>query len=129
MILLDTHALVWWVSDPAQLSVRARRAVAAAERKRELTASAISVLEIATAVRRQRLVLATPLPMWLADVQVLVRIEPVTARIAGMAGTFGDELHGDPADRLIAATAIDLGARLVTADRLLKKQRLVDVIW
>jgi PIN domain nuclease of toxin-antitoxin system len=129
VILLDTHALVWWVSDPAQLSVRARRAVAAAERKRELTASAISVLEIATAVRRQRLVLATPLPMWLADVQVLVRIEPVTARIAGMAGTFGDELHGDPADRLIAATAIDLGARLVTADRLLKKQRLVDVIW
>ena len=129
MILLDTHALVWWVSDPAQLSVRARRAVATAERKRELTASAISVLEIATAVRRQRLVLATPLPMWLADVQVLVRIEPVTARIAGMAGTFGDELHGDPADGLIAATAIDLGARLVTADRLLKKQRLVDVIW
>ena len=129
MILLDTHALVWWVSDPAQLSVRARRAVATAERKRELTASAISVLEIATAVRRQRLVLATPLPMWLADVQVLVRIEPVTARIAGMAGTFGDELPGDPADRLIAATAIDLGARLVTADRLLKKQTLVEVVW
>lgn len=131
MIVLDTHVLVWWLSAAAGLSPRARKAIGAAAAKNAVVASAISVLEIATAVRRDRLQLALPLEHWLADANSLpeLRFEPVSAGIALLAGSFGNDMHGDPADRLIAATAITLGAALVTADDRLRECRSLNTIW
>jgi PIN domain nuclease of toxin-antitoxin system len=131
VIVLDTHALVWWVAGAEQLSTRARRAVAAAARQGAVTASAISVFEIATAVRRGRLVLTAALDQWLEDLRLLpeLRIEPVNADIARLAGKFDDSTPGDPADRIIAATAISLRCRLVTADERLRRLRDVETVW
>ena len=88
MILLDTHALVWWAAEPARLSARAKRAVAAAVRSGYVAASAISLFEIATAIRRGRLELAVPPEQWLTDLRLLpeLRLEPVSAEIAEIAG-------------------------------------------
>ncbi|MBK6973877.1 MAG: type II toxin-antitoxin system VapC family toxin [Sterolibacteriaceae bacterium] len=131
MIVLDTHVLLWWLSGAPQLSPAASLAVAEAASADRVIASTISVLEIATAARRGRLQLSMPVAQWLADVRQLpeLRFEPVTAGIAELAGSFADEIHGDPADRLIAATAIALACPLVTADKKLRASRLVPTVW
>ena len=131
MIVLDTHALVWWVTNAPRLSLRAKRAIAAAVRQAPVTTSAISIFEVATAVRRERLHLKPPLEEWLRDIRALpeLHIEPVTADIAHLAGTLEREVPGDPADRIILATAVTLEAKLVTADERLSSSRRVETIW
>jgi PIN domain nuclease of toxin-antitoxin system len=130
VIVLDTHVLVWWASG-TRISPRASRAVQTALRRGPLHASTISVMEIATAVRRGRLSFAVPVADWLRDLLRLpeIRLQPVSAEIAELAGTLGDSLHGDPADRIIVATARSLGARLVTADARLRGSNDVQAVW
>lgn len=131
MILLDTHALIWWVSGDPSLSLKARRAVAGALERGPVHASAISVFEIATAARRGRLVLSSPLERWLDDLGRLaeLRLEPVDAEIARRAGLMGEDMHGDPIDRVIVATALALQLKLVTADQRLRSMKGVRAIW
>ena len=131
MIVLDTHALVWWVTGAPGLSVRAKRTIETAARQSPVTISAMSIFEVSTAVRRERLQLKAPLDDWLRDIRALpeLHIEPVTADIAHVAGSLESELPGDPADRIILATAIALEARLITADERLAKSRRVETIW
>jgi PIN domain nuclease of toxin-antitoxin system len=131
VILLDTHALVWWVAGAPKLSARAKRAIAAALRDGYVAASAISLFEIATALRRRRLVLEMPAVQWLADLRRLpeLRFEPVSAEIAEVAGSFDETFPGDPADRIIAATAIALGLTLVTADARLRRAPRLQAVW
>jgi len=131
LIVLDTHVLVWWVAGSGRLSVRAKRAIDRRLREGPVIVSTITVLEIATAVRRGRLELGSPLDQWLADLLALpeLRFEPVTVEIARRAGSFEDTTPGDPADRVILATAQTLGARLVTADERLQATPLVAFVW
>ena len=131
MIVLDTHALVWWAVGDRRLSAPALRAIKAAVKAGGLFASAISVMEIATAVRRGRLTLSVPVEQWLADLRALpeLRLAPVSAEIAALAGSFDGGMHGDPADRIIAATARTLGAKLVTADERLHGLPEVVTVW
>ena len=131
MIVLDTHALVWWAVGDRRLSAPALRAIKAAAKGGGVFASAISVMEIATAVRRGRLTLRVPFEQWLADLRSLpeLRFEPVTAEVASLAGSFDGAMRGDPADRIIAATARTLGARLVTADERLRGLPDVVALW
>lgn len=131
MILLDTHALVWWAADTARLSARAKRAIGIALRDGYVAASAISLFEIATAIRRRRLVLEVPPEQWLTDLRLLpeLRVEPVSADIAEIAGSFDEKFPGDPADRIIAATAVALGLKLVTADARLRRAPQLQAVW
>lgn len=96
-----------------------------------IAASTICILEIATAARRGRLALGRPVEQWLDDLRKMpeLRLEPVSAEIAHAAGTLPDSLHGDPADRIIVATAMSLQAKLVTADQSLRKSTHVESIW
>jgi PIN domain nuclease of toxin-antitoxin system len=131
VIVLDTHVLLWWFSTPERLSARARRAVTNTLRHGQLVASVISVFEIATASRRGRLQLGRATDQWLADLHKMpeLRFEPLSADVARAAGELPASMPGDPADRMIAATALSLGASLVTADRKLRKAALLPTIW
>ena len=131
MIVLDTHALVWWFTGAPGLSARAKRVIRSATRQRQLVASAVSVFEIATAVRRERIKFAVSLEQWLKDLRALpeLRLEPVTGDIASLAGTLDQSLPGDPADRIIVATAMTLHARLLTADDRLRQSQKVETVW
>lgn len=131
MIVLDTHVLVWWVSGAQRLSVRAKRSIDREVKRGPVFVSTISVLEIATAVRRERLTLGASLHAWLADLMTLPELafEPINVAIAEMAGAMRDSMHGDPADRIIVATAKLLGAELVTADDRLRGTAEIATIW
>jgi len=131
LIVLDTHVLVWWMTQAAGLSTAAKRAIGKHTSAGEIVASTISVLEIATAVRRGRLKFNIPVDQWLADVRSIpeLRLEPVSVEIAALAGSFLDLMHGDPADRIIAATATVMGASLVTADDRLRSWGSLRTIW
>jgi PIN domain nuclease of toxin-antitoxin system len=129
--VLDTHAAIWWMADAAKLSAKAKRAIQASISAGDLVMSAASVLEIAMLVRRGRLELDRALGEWLDDVQSLPElvIEPVNAAIAARAGSFEDEVQGDPIDRLIIATAVELDEPLVTSDERIRSLSWVHTIW
>jgi PIN domain nuclease of toxin-antitoxin system len=129
--VLDTHAAVWWMSDPGKLSAKAKRTIQSAASSNSLVMSAASILEIATLVRRGRLQLIAELGEWLEDVQSLpeLRIESITAEIAARAGSFDAEVQGDPVDRLIIATALLLDEPLVTADDRIQALDWLRTIW
>ena len=126
MIVLDTHALVWWSSEPMRLSARARRAIDAEER---LGVPAIVFWETALLVRTRRLDLGMPTGEWAERVLAIPRVEPLdmTAEIALEADAL--TMHADPADRFIVATALRLDAPVLTKDRLLRDLRWVKTIW
>ncbi len=130
-ILLDTHALAWWLNDPARLPARVRRAVSKRPAPGSLGVSTISLFELATLVRRGRIQLHSTLGDWLENLKLLAKLNvlPVTADIAVRAGTLAEALPGDPADRIIIATALDEQVRLVTGDARIRKSGLVETIW
>jgi PIN domain nuclease of toxin-antitoxin system len=131
MILLDTHILVWWVDgDTNRLSRKARQALEQHGKRNELLVTSISIFEITTLERRGRLRFEVSASEWLAQVRRLpeYRIEPLTDEIAERAGQFGDSFPGDPADRMIAATALLRDVPLVTYDEKLRTSGL-KTIW
>jgi PIN domain nuclease of toxin-antitoxin system len=132
VIALDTHALVWWASDPSRLGAKARRAIdAAIEARERLVVSCISAWEIAMLVKAERLRLTIDVEPWLAHLESLPYLDfiPVDNRIGIRAVTLDDFPHRDPADRIIVATALGLGATLVTADERLLGYRPLKTIW
>lgn len=132
VIVLDTHVLVWWVDgDTRKLSRKARQALEHHGKRQELLVASISIFEITTLERRGRLSFKISASEWLAQVQRLpeYRIEPLTDEIAERAGQFGDAFPGDPADRMIAATALLRGIPLVTYDEQLRKTDHLKTIW
>lgn len=116
-ILLDTHAALW--AAEGQLSESVAAMVDDAASRSELLISPISAWEIGMLVQQGRLVLAIPVEDYVRA--LFARRGVVTAAVtpatAVSATNLPGELHADPADRLLVATAASLGARLLTRDR------------
>jgi PIN domain nuclease of toxin-antitoxin system len=119
-LLLDSHVLHWWSAEPNRLSPAAATAVEQAD---ELAAAAISWFELAWMARHERIVLTVPLRTWLAGLSAHVRTLGITPAIAETAVTLPASFPGDPADRLIYATAVEHGFRLVTKDARLRTHK------
>ncbi|MCU0921176.1 MAG: type II toxin-antitoxin system VapC family toxin [Burkholderiaceae bacterium] len=95
-----------------------RRRVEAAAGQQQLWVSAITPWEIGMLVARDRLVLDRDVLDWLQAALALpgIRVAPLEPMVAVASTRLPGHLHGDPAERLIVATARRLGAALVTAD-------------
>jgi len=119
-VLLDTHVVHWWSAEPARISRAAGELLRAAD---ELAVSAISWFELASLARHDRIVLTVPIRSWLEALAANVRTIPITPAIADCATSLPGSFPGDPADRLIYATAIEHGYQLVTKDRQLRGHR------
>ena len=116
MILLDTHVVIWMAEDDPRLGAQSRSIILAARDDGGLAISAISFWEIALLISKARLQIASPpAEMRIALLDSGVTELPLTGDIALLAVEL-DGLHGDPADRFIAATAIAHAATLMTAD-------------
>jgi len=131
MILLDTHALIWWVNDPSQLSTVAQSATEEARKRNALYVSCISSWEIALLVQRNRLQLSLDVRDWLARCEALpfLSFMPVTTAIAVESTRLPDFPHADPADRIIVASALSLGAKLITKDEKIHQYRNQLSVW
>ena len=115
MLLLDTNALLWFWHGDAQLGPSARGAIEDAWRAGDACASAISFWEVAMLREKGRVELPVDPSEWRrAVIDDGLVVLPVDSAIATRAGLLPD-LHGDPADRLILATALE-GHQFVTAD-------------
>ncbi|MHB8976982.1 MAG: type II toxin-antitoxin system VapC family toxin [Trichloromonadaceae bacterium] len=131
MIVLDTHTLLWWVNDPSTLSMPAKKAIDAAVESKSVYVSCISAWEIALLVERGRLRLALDVRDWICRCEALpfLTFVPLDNAIAVESVRLPDFPHADPADRIIAATALSLGAVLVTKDDKLQSYPHVKTIW
>lgn len=120
-LLLDTHALVWSVEERPRLGSGAKRAINIAARLNQVAVSAISPWEIALLVAKGRLHLSTDVMIWVRDAlsKPGVNLVPLEPEIAVASTRLPFEMHPDPADRILVATARHLGATLVTADQAL----------
>lgn len=133
MILLDTHALLWWQAGGDRLSVGARRAIEASD---TVLLSPISFWELGLLVDKGRVRLDRDVAVWVRDLLTIDRIDvaPLTPSGALIAGRLpGAGFTGDPADALIYATAAQGPFPLVTKDQRLRlfarQRRDVRTIW
>jgi PIN domain nuclease of toxin-antitoxin system len=117
-LVLDTHVLVWLVAGDERLRPAARQHIESGAAAQQLWVSAITPWEIGMLVAKGRLALDRDVMEWVQAALALpgIRLAPLDAAVAVASTRLPGELHADPADRLIVATARHLGATLITAD-------------
>lgn len=130
-VLVDTHALIWYLLEPARLSAAARAALDGAAASGEtITFSAITIVEIRYLVEKGRVPSDTldRVREHVEDPTRNLRVYPLDAVVAISVGAIARDQVPDMPDRIIAATALALGLPLVTRDH---KIRAADVttIW
>jgi PIN domain nuclease of toxin-antitoxin system len=121
VILLDTHVLVWLTQGSPEMGAAAREAADHALASEQLAVSAITFWEIAMLHRKQRLRIMQPLAAFRRDVLQLGVVELAVTGEVGIEAAMLDDIHSDPADRIIVATASLTRSTLLTAD-----QRILD---
>ena len=130
MILVDTHVVVWLAFDQEQISRKARTAIEDARKNADgLAISDITLLELATLATKGRIHLDISLESFLQEVESRFVVLPINGRACARAMALPPTFPKDPADRVIAATALVLGLSLLTADRAIRRSRTVQAIW
>lgn len=129
MIVLDTHALLWWALDPDKLSPRAAATIATMEREGGF-ASAISIWELGIKVKRKKL----GLPLSIDELARRIERSGIVALLPVDTTTWLRSLslpweHPDPADRVIVATALLKGLPLLTKDATVHAFTDVTCVW
>ena len=128
MVVFDTHVVLQDVLEPRRLSARARRALEGS--LGEPAVSGITLWEIALLIAKGRLDPGTDALQFIDDIVAAraIHVLPITPRIAVLAQS-RELAHGDPADRLIGATAMAHGVPLVSADAQLARVKGLRVVW
>lgn len=121
LVLLDTHAWVWLLNGNPKLNPKAVKAIERSISEGAVLLSAISPWEVAMLVSKGRLTLDRDVGEWVSTAVSIpgIRLEPISPEIAVASTRLPGNIHPDPADRLIAATARHFGVLLITDDQLL----------
>jgi PIN domain nuclease of toxin-antitoxin system len=128
VIVLDTHALVWWTQQPELLGNNAADAI---DRSDQILVPAICFWETALLVRKGRLTLkrGQPVSEWTSDVLAIPRVIAVALTPALALSADALQMHPDPADRFIVATALEQNSALATKDDLLRSLSWLNTVW
>jgi PIN domain nuclease of toxin-antitoxin system len=129
VIVLDTHAWLWWVTAPERLSEAARDAI---RRAPAIGVSTLSAWEIAMLTTRGRISLDRDVGLWVRQALADERVEPLPPghEVAVAAGLLDAQTFpGDPVDRLIYATARAAGATLITRDEAIRTFDADTTLW
>ncbi len=126
-LLVDTHALVWFVTAPQKLSERARSELVAAD---AIWVSAISLVEVVYLAEKGRVPaeLHTRLASELDSTGSPLRLVPVDRAVVDRLGDVPRDAVPDMPDRLLAASALALGLPLVTCDGCLTASS-IETVW
>lgn len=116
MILLDTHTLIWLSTGSSRLGKKSKRVIDIGYQEGHVAVSAISFWEVAMLVERKRVELSMSATGWRKDLLGAGLEEVKVGGEIGILAASLENFHGDPADRLITATALEQRAQLITAD-------------
>jgi PIN domain nuclease of toxin-antitoxin system len=123
--LWDTHALIWAMEGDPHLPAAARQAAA---QRGENAVCGISLWEVACLADKKRIRFSVPLEDWMEEVVQRMPVLNLTGPVAARCYALG-RFHGDPADRIITATALVHGLTIVTKDEKIAKHPGVKTIW
>lgn len=129
MIVLDTHVWFFWVNDNIkELSKNALESIQSAE---TLGVSIISCWEIAMLVAKERLKLSIDIQFWINEALKYpgIKLLNITPDIAVLSTRLPGQFHGDPADRLIAATCMKHNVPLISKDKKIHSWGNINIIW
>ncbi len=131
MIVLDTHAWIWFVDQPDILGRNALAAIETARKSKEIFISSISAWEVYMLSIRGRLSFTVEPEIWIKRCERFdfFRFIAVDNEIARIATSLPGEFHTDPADRMIVATGRYLGAPVITRDAKIHAYPHVEAIW
>jgi PIN domain nuclease of toxin-antitoxin system len=129
-ILLDTHVWLWWLLGSDRLSTKERVELDRLASRSALRLAAVSLWEAQMLHAKGRLVLDRPFDVWIRDAAAaaVIEIAPLDVEVVIALDGLPPSFHGDPADRLIVATARTHRIPLATYDRVIRKSR-VAAIW
>ncbi len=129
MILLDTHALLWWALDPEQLSDKASETLSKMEQQGGF-ASSISIWELGVKVKRGKLELGISPSEFARRLQQGSNVELLPVDTSTWLRSLElDWDHRDPADRVIVASALLKGVPLLTKDHAIRAFDGVQCVW
>ena len=114
--LLDTHTLLWFSAGNKTLTNETRNLIENSIRKETLYLASISFWEISMLVAKKKITLNCPTLEWINQATLPLIILPLTAAISVDSCELPDNFHGDPADRIIVATARTEHLVLMTRD-------------
>jgi len=129
-VLLDTHVWIWWLTPGGRLRKADQDQLDQMAARSEVYLSAISLWEAQMLHARQRIELPNPFPAWVnaAADPSLVNLVPLDTEVVVALDELPEAFHGDPADRIIAATARCKAMPLATWDKALRRSRAIE-IW
>ncbi len=129
-VLLDTHVWIWWLIMDPRIPREERIRLNELASRAELHLSAISLWEAQMLHSRKRVTLPKPFAAWIAEAsdRSVVNLVPLDAELAVALDELPAAFHGDPADRLIAATSRCKRLPLATYDKALRRSRSIE-IW
>ena len=125
MILLDTHILIWLLIAPENLAPKAKKAILAARKSGSLALSAISLWEMACLAQNERIDVDVSVDSFVKKCASYVHVLPITPEIAVRSVQLPKSYPNDPQDRIIGATALVEGIRLLTHDKRIVKSGLI----
>ncbi len=130
MIILDTCAIIFDALSPSKLTSKAKKAIIEAEEDRQLFCADITLWEIGMLIQKKRLDPGTDTENFLQLVleSRQIQVLPIEPEIAALATSLLIP-HFDPADRIIAATAIYHHGSLITSDQKLRKVPNLITVW
>jgi PIN domain nuclease of toxin-antitoxin system len=130
-VLLDSHIWIWWLTGQKDLPAKKRELLdRLAQEGSPPFLAAISLWEAQMLYRKRRLQLEIDFPMWLSEASdpSVVRLLPLDTSVVLALDKLPERFHGDPADRIIVATAKAHGLELMTEDKEIRKSRLVKLV-
>ena len=129
--LLDTHVWVWWNNAPSRLSSRVKDLILDISGYDELLLSVISVWEVCKLVEKEKMAFSCTVENWIEEALDMPKLQLVelTPRISFLSTTLPGNFHQDPADQIIATTARQEKAILLTKDGLMRQYQHVKTLW
>lgn len=129
-VLLDTHVWIWWLTGQSELPVAERDALDRRAATAPPLLSAISLWEAQMLHAKGRLHLGVSFARFIVDASLpeVVELVPLSAEVVTRLDVLPARFHGDPADRIIVASALSRGVALYTHDGAIRKAR-VTPIW